>query len=150
MKPTPAEVPKRQLREIEVADYTVHQSHFSMRCLESLGANPNRMIHLPLGGDMRRFSPRESRPAGSPFVVLFLGQIQLRKGIHHLLEAWSEWNPPDAKLILVGACTDPDVRPFLDRHKGCFEWRGFVPGDALPDIYRSADAFVVPSLAEGG
>lgn len=150
LKPTPVQVPERQLREIEVADYTVHQSYFSMRCLESLGAKPNRMIHLPMGGDMRRFFPRVARPDGSPFVVLFLGQLQIRKGVHHLLEVWSEWNPPDAKLILVGACTDPDIRPFLNRYKGCFEWRGFAPADALPDIYRSADAFVVPSLAEGG
>ena len=150
LKPSTVQVPKRQLLEIEAADYTVHQSHFSMRCAESLGAKRNRMIHLPLGGDMRRFSPRAERPAGSPFTVLFLGQLQLRKGVHHLLEVWSEWNPPDAKLILVGACTDPDIRPFLDRYKGCFEWHGFAHGDALPDIYRSADAFVVPSLAEGG
>jgi glycosyltransferase involved in cell wall biosynthesis len=108
------------------------------------------MIHLPMGGDMRRFSPRSTRTEDKPFVVLFLGQIQLRKGLHHLLEVWSEWKPRNAKLLFVGACTDSDIRPFLQRYEGCFEWRGFAPSDELPDIYRSADVFVVPSLAEGG
>jgi glycosyltransferase involved in cell wall biosynthesis len=150
LKSTGGDVPKRQLQEIEVADYTVHQSQFSLRCLESLGAKRERMIHLPMGGDMRRFSPRATRNEGDPFVVLILGQLQLRKGIHHLLEVWSEWRPANAKLLLVGACTDPDIRPFLERYKDCFERRGFAPAEELPDIYRSADVFVVPSLAEGG
>lgn len=150
LKSSSGKIPERQLREIEVADYTVHQSHFSVRCVESLGAKRDRMIHLPMGADLGRFSPRSTRAEGDPFVVLFLGQIQIRKGIHHLLEVWSEWNPPNAKLVLVGACTDRDVRPILRRHEGCYEWRGFASHDALPGIYRSADVFVVPSLAEGG
>lgn len=150
LKSSGGDVPKRQLQEIEVADYTVHQSQFSLRCLESLGAKRERMIHLPMGGDMRRFSSRATRNEGDPFVVLILGQLQLRKGIHHLLEVWSEWRPANAKLLFVGACTDPDIRPFLERYKDCFEWRGFAPAEELPDIYRSADVFVVPSLAEGG
>lgn len=144
------EIPKRQIQEIETADYTVHQSHFSMRCAESLGAPRNRMVHLPMGGDMRRFSPRATRTEGDPLVVLVLGQLQIRKGIHHLLEVWSEWMPPQAKLMLVGACSDPDMRPILRRYEGCFEWRGFAPAEELPEIYRGADVFVVPSLAEGG
>lgn len=150
LKSSTPDVPKRQLREIETADYTIHQSHFSMRCVESLGGKRDRMIHLPLGGDMRRFSPRTGRPEGDPFVILVLGQLQIRKGIHHLLEVWSEWRPPNAKLILVGDCSDPDMRPILRRYEGSFEWRGFAPAGDLPDIYRSADVFVVPSLAEGG
>lgn len=150
LKSSLAEIPKRQLQEIKVADYTVHQSHFSLRCLESLGAKRDRMIHLPMGGDMRRFSPRASRVEGDPFVVLFLGQVQLRKGLHHLLEVWSEWSPKNAKLVIVGDCNDSDVRPILQRYEGCYESRGFAPHEALPGIYRSADVFVVPSLAEGG
>jgi len=150
LKSASGEIPKRELQEIEVADYTVHQSQFSVRCLESLGAKRERMIHLPMGGDMHRFSPRATRAEGDPFVVLCLGQMQLRKGIHHLLEVWSEWRPRNARLLFVGACTDPDIRPFLQRYEGCFEWRGYAPADELPDIYRSADVFVVPSLAEGG
>ena len=150
LKSASGEIPARQIREIETADYTVHQSHFSTRCAESLGAPRNRMIHLPMGGDMRRFSPRTTRDENAPLVFLVLGQLQIRKGIHHLLEVWSEWRPPNAKLMLVGACTDPDIRPILQRYKDCFEWRGFAPADELPEIYRSADVFVVPSLAEGG
>ncbi len=150
LKSSSGEIPKRQLQEIAVADYTVHQSHFSVRCVESLGAKRERMIHLPMGGDMRRFSPRTAHAESDPFVFLILGQLQLRKGIHHLLEVWSEWRPPGAKLLFVGACTDPDIRPILERYKDCFEWRGYAPADELPEIYRSADVFVIPSLAEGG
>ncbi len=151
LKPGKMEAPAREIAEIREADYVISQSYFSMDCARQLGVEANRMIHLPMGGDVHRFQPPSPpRDASRPLQVLFLGQISIRKGIHYLLQAWHELRLPSARLLLVGSLTDPDAAPFLKKYEGEFSWLGFAPHSELARIYRESDIFVLPSLAEGG
>ncbi len=142
--------PARPLQEIKEAQYLINQSYFSIDCMRHLGANDRRMIHLPMGGDVTRYRPAEGPRPDRPFQLLFLGQLSIRKGLHHLLQAWHELALPNAKLLLVGALGDPDSKPYLDKYAGEFDYLGFVPHDRLPELFQESDAFVIPSLAEGG
>ena len=142
LKPGRVTPPLNELAEIREADYVISQSYFSIECAKRLGVDEKRMIHLPMGGDVTRFTPPSSgRDSARPFQVLFLGQISLRKGIHHLLEAWHQLRPINARLLLVGALTDHDAAPFLKKYEGEYDWLGFAPHAELARIYRESDVF---------
>jgi glycosyltransferase involved in cell wall biosynthesis len=139
------------LAELPRADYVVAQSRFAQRSLAEYGVAPGRVLLMPLGVDVGRFRPAAAPPeAERPFRVLFAGQMSVRKGVHHLLEAWSRLALPEAELLFAGAPRDPYIQDLLKRQKGRVRALGFVPHARLHEVYQQADLFVFPSLAEGG
>ncbi|WP_159790828.1 glycosyltransferase family 4 protein [Sodalinema gerasimenkoae] len=88
----------------------------------------------------------------TPF-ILCVGETRPYKNLRRLIEAFSRANCPNLELRIVGNLNKCD-RPLLDypQELGCHErvkFLGFVPDDALPDLYRRAIAFAFPSLYEG-
>jgi glycosyltransferase involved in cell wall biosynthesis len=87
-------------------------------------------------------------------VFLYMGRLSPRKGIRQLLEAWRAAfggrRQGQETLLLVG---DGPQRRELERY--CAEnelsgvrFAGAVDYDALSPFYRSADAFVIPTLED--
>jgi glycosyltransferase involved in cell wall biosynthesis len=79
--------------------------------------------------------------------VLFLGQINLRKGIGPLLDAIRLLRGEPIEVSLVGPiqisipsdlCDDPRVR-----------WVGSVPHEHTAPFYRDADVFLFPTFSDG-
>jgi glycosyltransferase involved in cell wall biosynthesis len=111
---------------------------------------------VPLGVSTE-FAPG-GRPArsGRPR-LLFAGAPIERKNLASLLRAMAAARPgsalADAELVLSGASREwfPDMdRAAADVGVGeRLRWLGQVPDDAMPDLYRSVDALVYPSLDEG-
>jgi len=116
-----------------------------------LGIEPTRIILLPLGVDTVRFHCDHIRDANRPFRALFLGQLGIRKGLHHLLEAWKQLDLDNAELILAGTVNEHEFgMEILERYKGAAYSRlGFVVDEQLPQVYQNSDIFILPSLAEG-
>jgi glycosyltransferase involved in cell wall biosynthesis len=79
---------------------------------------------------------------------LFLGRLEIRKGLLDLLEAW-EAASLDAELILAGH-VDPAVSASLRRASasGSVRHLGFV--NEVWKLLQDADVFVFPTLEEGG
>jgi glycosyltransferase involved in cell wall biosynthesis len=79
-------------------------------------------------------------------IVLFAGEIGVRKGADVLLRAWPEVARarPDARCILVGPTRDFDV-PETER----LEVLGPVDAPAMRALIRSARVVALPSRAEG-
>src|SRR5207249_1449060 len=50
--------PPIEIRELHETEYVVAQSLFSIRCLEKLGIEPGRIMHVPLGVDTERYRPQ--------------------------------------------------------------------------------------------
>src|SRR5207237_8015135 len=75
------------------------------------GFPEEKLFYLPRGVDVDRFTPGV-RPA--KFRAIFSGALIERKGIHHLLEAWSRLNLKEAELWLVGSVHD-EARPSLKK-----------------------------------
>jgi alpha-maltose-1-phosphate synthase len=138
------------LDELAAADYVVAQSRFARQSLIDYGVAAGRVLLMPLGVDVDRFRPGPSNPAPRPFRLLFAGQMSVRKGVHHLLEAWSRLDLPDAELLFAGAPRDRYIQDLLAAAKGRVRPLGFVPHARLHEVYQQADLFVFPSLAEGG
>jgi glycosyltransferase involved in cell wall biosynthesis len=135
-------------REIELADVILVGSNFVADTFVSEGISADRLCVIPYGADTQRFEPSpERQTANRPFRVLFVGQIGERKGMSHLLKAYEAFRKPDTALHLVGDyVADPEV---YRRFRGLYEHTPNVPQIRLPEIFRAADVFVLPSLVEG-
>jgi glycosyltransferase involved in cell wall biosynthesis len=136
----------RVVAERELADVLLAPSNYVRRCLIANGVSNGRIVELPYGTDVARFWPRGRRGDGV-FRALFVGQLSVRKGVRYLLDAWESMRLPNAELVLAGAVT-ASFEPILHRYQGLFVRAGFLDQNELAELYRSADVFLFPSLAD--
>jgi phosphatidylinositol alpha-mannosyltransferase len=109
---------------------------------------------IPNGVDIDRFNPNvrpvEQFMDGRPN-ILFVGRLEKRKGLAHLLDAFVgvKRDIPDARLIVVGAYDEMDKIPFVlqTRYLGLNDvhFVGRVTDDELARYYGTADVFCAPS-----
>jgi len=135
---------KRFVKEYKLADLLLVLSETAADTFRARGFPEEKLFYLPRGVDVERFKPGH-RPA--KFRTVFSGALIKRKGIHHLLEAWSRLNLTEAELWLVGTVHD-EAKPYLKQF-----WRdnirllGFVRD---PENYLSqSTVHVFPSQWEG-
>jgi glycosyltransferase-like protein len=123
------------------------------------------------GVDPKRFSPQLDGSEtqlkqrlglnGSP-IYLTIGGIEPRKNSIKLLQAFAQVlkQHPQAQLVIAGGMTFFDYEPYQKQFFAEAERMGVVVGRSLilpgmipdidlPALYRSADAFVFPSVKEG-
>jgi glycosyltransferase involved in cell wall biosynthesis len=132
--------------ECELADRILVGSQFAANTFIEEGFPAEKMIVIPYGVDVKRFSLEQPEPK-KIFRALFVGSIVQRKGISYLLRAYRRFKGPNTELVLVGSYPD-DMRPFIP-FRDDFKHIPHVPQADLPEIYGNADVFVFPSLLEG-
>jgi glycosyltransferase involved in cell wall biosynthesis len=119
-----------------------------------LGVRPECLARMASGVDAQHFAPGPSRLEaqlpGRPRVV-FTGRLHPQKNLGRLLDAWPQVvSQTGAVLVLVG---DGPDREALGRQAEALgisphvHFAGSVEDSA--DFLRAADAFVLPSVAEG-
>jgi phosphatidylinositol alpha-mannosyltransferase len=112
---------------------------------------PGKYEIIPNGVDVARFAGGGSRPAGlgdSRPNVLFVGRLEERKGLQHLVRAMPRvaGAVPGARLVVVGEGPERAETEALARSLSVpVVFAGPVPDEALPGYYRAADAVCVPS-----
>lgn len=88
-----------------------------------------------------------------PVRLLFVGRVEVNKGLLELLECLSEFSVFDWRLTLVGdGAFMPEVKRLIEQYQlgGRVELTGFIPfGPELQRVYRSHDLFILPSYSEG-
>ncbi len=109
---------------------------------------------IPNGVDVEHFGypalgPIEEFADGRPN-VLFVGRLEKRKGLTHLIDAFAQvqCDIPDARLIVVGAYDEIEKIPFALQawHLGIeIHFVGRVMDEELPRYYHTADVFCAPS-----
>lgn len=124
----------------------------------SLEAIPSVNIGvIPNGVDCRYFSPTQGRQERESELVrfLFVGRVVRQKGLSYLLDALSRLKKQGAinwHLRIVG---DGPMRSYLEAQATeqdideMVEFTGWQPFEQIPGEMRSADLFVLPSIAEG-
>ena len=129
-----------------MADYISVPSDFAKSTFISSGVPENKIIVTPYGVNLTDFQPSERHDRA--FRLVYAGQMSLRKGVHYLLQAFSELSLPDAELWLVGP-RHPEIEPFFTRFDGSFRYFEAQPERKLAEIYGKCSAFVICSLEEG-
>ncbi|HXV23437.1 MAG TPA: glycosyltransferase family 4 protein [Alphaproteobacteria bacterium] len=144
----PAPLIERARREALEADCVLAPSDYVQRTLVEIGVSRDRIRVLPYGVRTDRFAPGPPRPGSeAPFRILYVGQISQRKGLSYLLDAVRRLKRKDVELLLVGSVIGAGAG--LRHYDGLFRHIDNRPHSELPDLYRSADLFVYPSLHEG-
>lgn len=126
--------------------------------LRELGVDA-RIEVVPSGIDVARFGAgrrdetlrRSIGVTDSDRLLLCVCRLAKEKNLHLILEALAYANDPTLKLAVAG---DGPMRAELEERAGeCgvaeqTRFLGVVARDHLPDLYASADAFVMPSTTE--
>lgn len=121
--------------------------------LRARAARLNPRVELvPNGVDTRHFAPPAGgRRPGSPARVLYVGRFSAEKNLETVVAAAAAVaRRRPLRLVLVGA--GPLEAPLREQARAAgleTEFRGVVPHERLPEIYREADAFVLASFTEG-
>ncbi len=132
-------------RCIELADLLVCPSDFVRGSLPE--AARARAVVIPFGADpVPEAPPRPERPG--PVRVLFAGNINRRKGVPFLLEAWRTLAlpPEQAELILCGRVF-AEAADWVRQAPPGVRFAGFQA--EMAPWFAEADVFVLPSLMEG-
>lgn len=137
----------RNTREALLADRVVVPSEYVRDTMVENGRDPATIDLLPFPIDVARFTPASTPRDDGKLRALFVGQIGLRKGVKYALEAARLLARPDIEIVLVGGIVDGTG--WLARYDGLYRHVANVPHGEMPDIFRSADVFVFPSLHEG-
>lgn len=106
---------------------------------------------IPNGVDTEQFHPSADRSASETVRILVVSRLTPRKGIRFLVQAMASL-PKTAKLVVVGGGGERSNLEGLAEKCGVadrVDFLGLVPHDELPDAYREADIFCLPSLNEG-
>lgn len=117
---------------------------------------PRRVRYVANGVDATRFSPRARTPDGDaasgPPQVLYVGLLTGRKGVLDLLEASRMLREQgvDHELSLLGGVPDegPEAAEPVLAAAGSATLLGTRAPEEMPDVYRAADVFCLPSWWE--
>jgi len=148
----PAEQIERDQREYELADTILCGSDYCAQTVREWGGPDvaGKVRTLPYCFDEALFADQPApQPLDRtrPLRFLMIGQISPRKGVHHLLEAFTRIPPSAASLTLVGQMRVQGTAfaPHAERVK----WIPTVPRAEIPAIMAAHDVLVFPSYFEG-
>ena len=137
----------KELQEYREAEAIVLPSQFSRETFISRGVPAAKLLLAPYGVNLSNFYP-----VGKPdktFRVIHCGQISLRKGVHYLLQAFTELQLPGAELWLIGSLTE-EFRPLLQRFASAsIRHLGPFPEPELHKYYSQGSVFCLNSIEDG-
>lgn len=137
------------LYEISLADLIVVPSQLAEDSFIKQGFKPEKLIVLPPGVDCQFFKPTISLANKKP-ALLYVGRLELAKGVHHLISAWKKVKGQERKLWLIGNM-QPCLRQWLEQNPEMLDERIEFMGiqTDLRPFFEQALFTVLPSLADG-
>ena len=151
----------RKERAVREADRFIVHTERSRRVLDMEGVSEEKIVMMPPGVDEGHFVPGESDRGkfwygDNEFVILFVGWMLPRKGLDFLVLALRELvNYPalkEFKFKLAVVASGPGGERIANLVSKCgldesFTFLDTFPYDQMPEVYRAADCFVLPSIA---
>ncbi len=138
------------IRSIELSDYIIALSHESKKTYVKRGCESSKIYVCPLGTDAASAPITEQRANSNndKFVVVFMGRIDVAKGVQYLLEAWRQARLPKDAVLYVCGKHPRGAHKITNRFKELENvyYPGFVDSK---EYFQKADIFVLPTLSEG-
>jgi glycosyltransferase involved in cell wall biosynthesis len=139
---------KRRDEELSLASLVLCNSSFTKKTLVAGGVDAEKISIIPLS-----FPPvnniTRSASNNTPMIFLYAGNQSLRKASHILYHAWRHCNftANQAELWLIGKMLLPEhLRSDLP---GKVIIKENIPHTELMELYKKANVFVLPTLADG-
>lgn len=143
--------------KVATADFVICISHFArgQTMQHSSPAHWHKLEVARLGVDPRRYTPRRPKSGNGLFTLLSVGRLTPAKGQHLLLEALARLRAEGLghiRLILIGDGPDGQSLKRRAEFLGITDqvrFTGALNQTEVRAFYGTADAFVLPSFAEG-
>lgn len=138
----------RRTREWDLASVVVVNSEWSKQALVEQGVSAEKIVVIPLAYEPPRIPQiSSSRTAADVLDVLWLGSVNLMKGIQYLVEAAQLLRDEPVQFRVVGPIeiTEAAVQSSPEN----MHFRGRVSRDQTTKLYWDADVFVLPTLSDG-
>ena len=94
-----------------------------------------------------RFAPPLNRPRRKGLTVVYVGRLQVTKGVIDLFDAFARIDDPNAELLLVGGPATRAMERYVTQRTTADDRIRLCPGDPLPALHRS-DVLVHPSYED--
>ncbi len=135
--------------EFQAADCVSVLSEVAKRTLIEEGIPREKVIVNNCGVCLDDFRPLPK--TDNIFRIIQCSAMTPTKGIHYLLQAFSELKLPNAELWFIGRGIEVSpLRPILEQYSAeNIYFKGAYPQDELAEIYSQGSVFVLPSLVDG-
>jgi len=145
-------------RIFKAADGIQFLSSELYNCIPKLNINANKVFVITRGVDTERFKPRNGKDSlrkefgvkEDDIVILYVGRLDLVKGVNYLLQTAKELIPnyKNTKFLIVG---DGSLRGEYEAFAKSFSDNIFFTGfrGDVSELMNISDVFVLPSLSEG-
>ena len=136
--------------EYALADRMLCPSDFVVKTFRDQGFAPERLVRHFYGFDESLFHPADTPPArGAGLTVLFVGVCAVRKGVHFALEAWLNSPASESGKFLIAGEFLPEYEARLAPMLAHPSVEVLGHRNDVPELMRTADALVLPSIEEG-
>jgi glycosyltransferase involved in cell wall biosynthesis len=119
----------------------------------AIGVPPGRIVSLPNGVSLEGIVPRPDHAGTRVATVVYVGRLHPQKGLDTLVDAVAlvhRRSPGSLRAVLIGEGPHRAELETQIRRLGLAEWVTLAGERAdVSESLRSADAFVLPSHAEG-
>jgi glycosyltransferase involved in cell wall biosynthesis len=149
----PADYWSQWREEVDLADVMVVNSEWSRKLLCEAGVPEEKIRVVPLAYEAAAGKSRAPRNLPSTFSsgrllrVLFLGQVNLRKGVGQLFEAIEQLSHDPVEFRFTGPLSLAAPNSIRNNEKVAFV--SSVPRHQTGKQYEWADLFILPTLSDG-
>jgi glycosyltransferase involved in cell wall biosynthesis len=145
-------------QECDLADRIIVNSEWSREGLMRSGIPTEKLTLIPLAYEVSEVGDQKSeiRQVRSypvrftqerPMRVLFLGQVNLRKGVARLLQAAQTLRDEPVEFWIVGPVQIANAETAAGNAR--VKWFGPVTRKETAEKYEAADVFILPTLSDG-
>lgn len=139
---------EKELQEYESADAITVPSEFVRNSFIENGIAENKIVKIPYGARLDRFS-KVGEPCDKKFTVLWVGGVSIRKGFMYALRAFQLFKFSKKEFIVIGAIETEIEALIANENLSNVKFLGKVPNSELSKYYSSAHVFLIASLEEG-
>ena len=144
---TPEKTIEQELAEYQEADFVAVPSGFVADSFLRQGFPARKLLLNPYGADLALF---QAAPVShTAFRIIQVGGVSIRKGFHHVAQAFREAAIPNSELWFVGGMSDAARAYFVAHALPGLTLHGAVPQATLPAYYNQCDIACLGSVEEG-
>ncbi len=137
-----------RLQAYEEADAIVCPSNFVKRSFLERGFPDRKLLVVNFGFTFPKSATEPRQKDGDVFRLLYVGQINFRKGLRYAFDAFAKLKHPKKEFLVVGPATAITGIENTSIPEGV-RFAGILKGAELEAAYASATAFVLPTVEEG-
>ena len=134
--------------EVKLSNYHIVASSYSKKALEFEGIHSNSIYKIPYGVDKNKFITSNRDFERGKINVLFLGEVNQRKGIRQVLESAKQLSSENIRFNIIGSGTNHCTHLYQSYYTYA-DFKGYVSYDELLKQLSVNHVFLFPTMGEG-